>query len=181
MTAAARRATARFAAAALVAVALPSGEAGGQSLAGAAGAGAQAEERVEYGWSIRPIDGDPIALEAYHGRVLFINAWASWCTPCVREMAGIERLAGRLADTDVAFLLVAVDREASVRRHLRLHPLSLPVFLEDDPFPPVLGLRGVPMSWIVDREGRIVVRHFGAAQWDTPAVETFLQELAKEP
>lgn len=140
--------------------------------------GAEAGARVDYGWMVRPLDEERVELEAYRGKVLFINAWASWCLPCVREMGSIERLSALVADTDIEFLLVAVERESSVRRHLRRHPLSLSVFLEEERFPPAFGLRGIPMTWIVDREGRIAYRHFGAADWDIPAVEDFLRELA---
>lgn len=134
--------------------------------------------RVDYDWVIRPLGEAPTTLGEYRGRVLFVNAWASWCVPCVREMAGIERLARALSDTDVAFLLVAVEGERAVRRHLRRHPMALPVFLEEERFPPAFGVRGIPMSWIVDREGRIVLHRFGAAAWDSPAVEAFLRELS---
>ncbi len=143
--------------------------------------GAATGERVDYGWRIRPIGEMPIELGEYRGKVLFINAWASWCTPCIREMASIEQLAALLADTDVAFLLVAVERETSVRRHLRRYRLSLPVYLEEQRFPRAFGLRGIPMTWIVDREGGIALRHYGATDWATPAVEAFLRELANSP
>lgn len=141
---------------------------------------ADVPERVDYRWRIRPLGGEPVELDAYRGRVLFINAWASWCIPCIREMAGLERLAARLSDTDVAFLLVAVEGEGPVRRHLRLHPIALPVFVEEQRFPRAFGLRGIPMSWIVDRGGHIAFRFFGAADWDAPEVEAFLREIAGE-
>lgn len=134
-------------------------------------------DKVDYQWRIRPLGEDPISLEKFRGRVLFINAWASWCTPCIREMASIERLHERLVDTDIVFLLVAVEGERPVRRHLRISPISVPIYLEDERFPQAFGLRGIPMSWIVDREGRIVFRHYGAADWDHGEVETFLRQL----
>lgn len=142
---------------------------------------AVAPQRVDYGWRIRPLEGDPVPLDAFRGKILFINAWASWCIPCVREMSSIERLSDRVSDTDIRFLLVAVEGERPVQQHLRRYPVDLPIFLEAERFPPLFGLRGIPMSWIVDREGRIVYRHFGAADWDAPAVEAFLRDLAVPP
>ena len=132
---------------------------------------------ADYDWTIRPLDGDPIELEVFRGDVLFINIWASWCTPCVREMATIERLATRLADTEVRFLIVAAEGERAVRRHLRLYPYDLPIYLEVDPIPPEFGLRGLPTSWIVDRRGRILVLRHGEAVWDTDDVESFVRAL----
>lgn len=133
---------------------------------------------ADYDWTIRPLDGEPVALDAFRGDVLFINLWASWCTPCIREMETIERLHERLADTDVRFLIVAAEKERAVRRHLRRHSHDLPIYLEADPIPPAFGLRGLPTSWIVDREGRILVLQHGEAAWNTDEVERFARAVA---
>ena len=132
---------------------------------------------ADYDWTIRPLDGEPIKLEAFRGSVLMINLWASWCTPCVREMETIERLSKRLADTEARFLIVAAEGERAVRRHLRRYSYDLPIYLEVDPIPPPFGLRGLPTSWIVDRQGRILVRRHGEAVWDTDEVERFVRSL----
>ena len=134
---------------------------------------------ADYDWTIRPLDGEPIELEALRGKVLFINLWASWCTPCIREMETIERLRERLSDTEVEFLIVAAEGERPVRRHLRRYPYDLPIYLEVDRIPPAFGLRGLPTSWLVDRVGRIVLLRHGEAMWDTDEVEAFVREIAR--
>lgn len=133
---------------------------------------------ADFDWRIRPLGGEPTKLEAFRGRVLFINLWASWCTPCVREMASIERLRDRLADADVDFLIVAAEGERPVRRFLRRYGYDLPIYLEEEPIPTAFGLRGLPTSWVVDAEGRIVLMRHGEAVWDTHEVERFLRALA---
>ncbi len=133
---------------------------------------------ADYDWRIRALDGQPTKLEAFRGRALFINLWASWCTPCVREMASIERLRERLADTEVTFLIVATEGERPVRRFLRRYGYDLPIYLEEEPIPKAFGLRGLPTSWVVDSEGRIVLLRHGEAVWDTDEVEAFLRALA---
>lgn len=140
---------------------------------------AQDPGHADFRWTIRPLDGEPMALEAFRGRVLFINVWASWCAPCVRELQSIEGLRHRLADTDIAFLLVAAEGEVPVRRFLRRHRYDLPFFLEEARVPAAFGLRGLPTTWVVDREGRIVLRHHGEAVWDTDRVEGALRSLAE--
>ena len=65
--------------------------------------------RADYSWRIRPLEGEETTLESFRGEVLFINLWASWCTPCVRELGSIERLQNRVADSDIRFLVVAAD------------------------------------------------------------------------
>ena len=132
---------------------------------------------ADYDWTIRPLDGQPVEFEAFRDRLVFINLWASWCTPCIREMASIQRLMERLADTDVEFLVVAADREGAVKRHLRLHPSNLPIYLEVDPIPAAFGLRGLPTSWLVDRDGKILILRHGEAVWDTDEVERFVRAV----
>jgi len=150
----------------------------------ATGDGLLAEDSVaihghaDYDWTIRPLGGEPVELEAFRGSVLFINLWASWCAPCIREMETIERLGERLSDTDVRFLTVAAEGERAVRRHLRRYPNDLPIYLEVDPMPAAFALRGLPTTWIVDQQGRIVVLRHGEAVWDTDEVERFARALA---
>ena len=133
--------------------------------------------QANFDWTIRTLDGDEFQLEEFRGKVLFINLWASWCSPCIREMETIEDLRHRLADTDVEFLIVAAEGERPVRRHLRRYSYDLPIYLEVDRMPPEFGLRGLPTSWIVDRAGRIVLLHHGEAIWDTDEVEAFTRAV----
>lgn len=152
------------------------------ALSGVHPAGAQEADLEVYGeadfdWRIRPLDGASTTLESFRGRVLFINLWASWCKPCVREMASIEGLRGRVADTDVEFLVVAAEGERPVRRFLRRYSYDLPIYLEEQRIPPAFGLIGLPTTWVVDREGRVVLLRHGEAVWDTDEVEAFLRSL----
>lgn len=133
---------------------------------------------ADYTWRVRPLGGQPTTLEEFRGRVLFINLWASWCTPCIRELGSIERLRERILDTDVTFLVVAAEGESPVRRFLRRYTYDLPFYLEERKAPAAFGVRGLPTTWIVDRTGRIVLVGHGEAAWDSPAIEALLRSLA---
>ncbi|MCG8468949.1 MAG: TlpA family protein disulfide reductase [Gemmatimonadetes bacterium] len=175
----ARRATAgTLAAACAWIVASPEATAQAAAIQPSASDGLTVYGEADYTWTVRPLDGDPLSLEGFRGEVLFINLWASWCLPCIREMGSIERLQERLVDTDVRFLVVAADDERAVRRHLRRYSYDLPIYLEIDRIPAAFGLRGLPSSWIVDRRGRIVLFRHGEAVWDTDEVERFVRAVA---
>ena len=133
---------------------------------------------ADYDWRIRRLGGEALELGRFRGEVLFINLWASWCTPCVRELASIERLRDRLGDADVRFLIVAAEGEDPVRSFLRRRPYDLPIYLEEERIPPAFGKLGLPTTWVVDRQGRIVLLRHGEAAWDQPAVADFLRALA---
>jgi thiol-disulfide isomerase/thioredoxin len=135
--------------------------------------------RADYDWTLRRLDGERVQLGAYRGRVLFINVWASWCLPCVAEMASITRLRDSLRDTGVEFLLVSPEEREPVERFLRRYDYDLPVLLEAQEMPRAFGLRALPTTYVVDRSGNIVLKHRGAADWDSEAVRDFLQALIR--
>lgn len=133
---------------------------------------------VDYAWPLLTLRGEPLTLGAFRGRVLVVNYWATWCEPCVAELRSMQALRSALPDTGVVFVLVAPQRPEPVQAFVRRRGLSLPVYLEGAPVPPVFGFEAVPTTWIIDRRGTIVLRHRGAARWDLPATIAFLTALA---
>lgn len=138
--------------------------------------------RVDYRWSVRDLrTGEVGDLARYRGRVLFLNVWAAWCRACIEEMPSIQALHDSLAAEGIAVLALAADRPGPVARFLRRGRHTLPVALEEEAIPRSLGVLALPTTLIVDREGRIVLRHRGAADWDTAEVRAFLRALMALP
>ena len=148
-------------------------------IAAADSAGLAVYGRADYDWTLRTLSGERVRLEAYRGRVLFVNMWASWCLPCVAEMASIQRLRDSLQGSGVEFLLISPEDPEPVERFLRRYAYNLPVFLEVTEMPEDFGLRALPTTFVVERSGNIVLKHRGAAEWDDDAVRAFLQTLAR--
>ncbi len=134
---------------------------------------------------LEQLDGEQFDLSEAEGRVVLVNFWAVWCTPCRAEMPSMEKLNQHFADND--FEIVAVDMGSS-RKHID-------AFLEDmDPalsFTIVLdesgatasdwGVRGIPVSYVVDRQGRLVYRAVGERDWLSPSIVSTLQSLLDQP
>lgn len=131
---------------------------------------------ADYRWRLEELGGKRTSLEAFRGKVLFINMWATWCGPCVQELAGIQALTESIEEetSEVAFLLVSPERPEVVERFLRVHGYDLPVYLEIQEMPPAFGLEALPTTWIVDSMGRIVLKHRGVADWNQPEVRELL-------
>jgi peroxiredoxin len=133
---------------------------------------------ADFDWSLRTLDGEELTLEQMRGSVLFINMWATWCRPCVLELGGIEALSESLEGSGVTFLLVSPEDPEHVARFLEIHDLDVPAYVEAQEMPPAFGLRALPTTYVVDREGRIVLRHRGAAEWNQEEVRDFLLALS---
>lgn len=131
-------------------------------------------------WRLRNLAGEEIALGDTRGGPVLLNLWATWCPPCIQELASIDRLAERVADAGVRFLLVTPEDEGPVREFLARRPLGVPVYLEGTLAPEALGAIVLPTTFVLDSEGVIRLHHRGAAEWDTPEVEEFLRALSAE-
>ena len=144
---------------------------------------ASAEEIREYeGWFVHSLDGNRFRISDLKGKVVFINIWATWCVPCVVEMPGIEKLTESLRNEPIVFLLVTDEDPERVGEYLKTAPASLPVFLANkkQQLPRVFGKCGRPATFILDRNGMVVFRQIGSANWDQDRVRMFLRGLLKQ-
>ncbi len=123
--------------------------------------------------------GRTFRLSEQRGKIVFINFWATWCPPCREEMPALERLYERTKHTGVEMLAISVDADpASITPFLGEQPFTFTVGL--DPKMSVAntyGVRGLPASFIVDREGNLAAIAFGPRAWDSPASQTLIGGL----
>ena len=138
------------------------------------------------GMQFEELDGAPRALSDFRGKVVLLNYWATWCGPCVEEMPALERLQARLGGAEFTVLAVSVDRQGVevVKPFVdRLGLKQLPIVLDrrgvsmHD-----VGIRGLPTTLLIDREGREIGRIEGAAAWDSRQAEALIRfYLAANP
>ena len=131
-------------------------------------------------WKLQSLDGEETSLSAFEGKVLFVNLWATWCGPCVVEMPSIQRLYEQFPQEDVAFLLVSDEPPDVVEEFVQEKGWELPLYVSDDERPSVFESPGIPATFILDREGRIVFRHVGSARWDDETSVRFLSDLLEK-
>lgn len=137
---------------------------------------------ADFAWSPRDLDGHPVPLASFKGKPIFLNVWATWCPPCVRELPSIARLAANPRLEGVAILCVSVDDSPETVKAFvkdKNWPASMTV-LHSSQLPPVFTTEGIPATFVIDRDGKIVTSEVGAAEWDTPDVVRQLRQLKGE-
>ena len=136
---------------------------------------------------VRALGGGAMQLDEFRGRVVVLNLWASWCAPCIYEMPALDRLAARSDPHRLAVLAVAIDREgaATVGPFLAARHLThLAVYLDPDHrlasadsdavTGDALPLWGLPITYIIDKAGRVIGYIPGATDWDSAEARNFL-------
>lgn len=124
-------------------------------------------------------DGAPRRLSDFEGRVVLVNLWASWCDPCLREMPALDRLQSRLGGSDFTVVAVSLDRDPNeARAFLRARGIRHLAFYRDDKLSlfQALNVPGLPLSVLIDRQGRGIGRLAGPAAWDGPAARKVIEE-----
>lgn len=130
------------------------------------------------------LQGKPVALSDYQGKVVLLNFWATWCGPCRVEMPAMEALYRGMQSKGLEILAVSVDQEgtAVTRPFQEALGLSFPI-LHDQDYEVGLtyGARTLPMTFAIDRKGVIRQLVFGARDWNSPEARSGIEKVLKEP
>ena len=125
--------------------------------------------------------GDTLSLADLRGEVVLVNVWATWCPPCRAEMPSLERLYRQLGPRGLRVVAVSVDNRAAadaVVAFVEEYGISFTILHDpDDRVGAVFRNIGVPETYLVDREGRLVRRWRGAVDGDSPEFRAAVTEL----
>jgi cytochrome c biogenesis protein CcmG/thiol:disulfide interchange protein DsbE len=135
-------------------------------------------------FKLMDLQGDSVSMADLHGKVVFLNIWATWCAPCREEMPSMEKLYERLQG-DKGFVMLAISQDTSSREevmaYVKKHGYHFDVLLDPkNAVAEAYNVSGVPETFIIDREGRIVAHHSGAFDWSQPAIRDAVEELLKD-
>lgn len=136
-----------------------------------------------YNWTLHDLDGSPVKFTKYAGKAVFLNIWATWCPPCVAEMPSIARLASDpgLQGKNIEFVCVATDDDiGAVRRYVSEKDWPMTI-LHADALPGVFLTEGIPATFILAPDGRVVSTTVGGQEWDGPETVASLQAVAAVP
>lgn len=122
--------------------------------------------------------GESVTLQQFAGQVVVLHLWATWCAPCLREMPLLDRLAADMQSVRVVPVSVDIRPEQAVTflqqqlfQHLGAYHDPDGQLMRD------LGAHALPMSFLMDRQGRIAAVFKGSVDWNSASIRTLLSGI----
>lgn len=101
-------------------------------------------------------------VDSSKGRVLIVNYWATWCSPCVKEFPGLINVRREFAESDLHIVGISVDYNPKpVENFIRQNKVNFPVYIDDGSIASMMDIGSIPRTLIYDRQGKKILDHLG--------------------
>lgn len=135
-----------------------------------------------YDLSFRDSKNNVLSLSQLRGKVVVINLWATWCPPCLAEMPSLDQLYKDFkSNNNIIILSVDIDGNLSAsRKFMAKRKYSLPVYQLNSALPNGLSTTSIPTTIILDKAGKLVIKHVGGMNFGSQKFRKSLLDLSKE-
>ncbi len=124
--------------------------------------------------------GGTHSLADWRGKVVLLNFWATWCAPCREEMPSLDALQAELGGEDFQVLAIASGHNPApaIDKFLAEAKVThLPVLLDPrQALAREMGVMGMPVTVLIDRDGQEIARLMGGADWSSEAAKTLIRQ-----
>jgi thiol-disulfide isomerase/thioredoxin len=127
------------------------------------------ERSLAPAWKLQDLDGKTVSSDDFKGKVVILDFWATWCPPCRAEIPGLIDLQKAYGKQGLMVVGVSVDQGGAdvIKPFLEKFGMNYPVLVADDKVQQTFGgFDAIPVTLVIDRQGRIVKRHLGLTEKD---------------
>ena len=133
-------------------------------------------------FTLSQLNGSPVSLADYRGRIVILEFWATWCGPCRSSLPSLEVISRQYRDRGVSVLLINEQETAERVRQWAGDRFTAPSLLDQDGrVGEQYQLRGLPRLFMLDQAGRVVYAHEGYGGWLERNLKLILGGLLAQP
>jgi thiol-disulfide isomerase/thioredoxin len=132
--------------------------------------------KSETDFTLRDLEGKEYTLSKQKSKAVIVDFWATWCGPCVASIPIFNELYEEYGSKGLLVLGVALDKEDALKKFLGQHKIDYPVLVGSQEIARKYGIRAIPATFIINKQGEIVSRHVGLI----PNMKTTIEEEIKK-
>jgi thiol-disulfide isomerase/thioredoxin len=143
----------------------------------------KAERKIitNYNWKLENQSGETFDFNEAKGKVIVVNFWATWCPPCIAEMPSLQKLYDVYNSNDnILFLYISNESNEVVSKFKTKNNFTFDVYNPITIYPDVFNVSSIPRTFIINKQGEIVIDKSGASDWNSNKTHQILDELLLE-
>ena len=127
------------------------------------------------------MDGKTVNLKDYRGRFVLLNFWATWCSPCLKEMPDLEKAYRQMGKEKLVVLAVGMGESVEkIKAFFNKYGFSFPLLADKKmEITKLYGVRNIPVTYLIDPAGIVLGRALGIRDWASPDLFTFINSRLK--
>ncbi|AUP81078.1 TlpA family protein disulfide reductase [Flavivirga eckloniae] len=129
-----------------------------------------------YNWKLEDAKGTAFNFNDTRGKVVLVNFWATWCPPCIAEMPSMQSLYDDYKDK-VAFVFVSNENFEVIDQFLNKKAYTFKVYNPLTKYPKSFDVTSIPRTFLIDKQGNIIIDKTGAANWNSDTVRKTIDDL----
>lgn len=133
----------------------------------------------DYNWQLQDIEGSSVNFNTSENKVVLINFWATWCPPCIAEMPSLHKLYDDYQDK-IDFYFVSNEEVGVLNDFLSKNNYAFKVHIPKTKYPESFNVSSIPRTFLIDKDGNIVIDKTGAANWNSEKVRNQIDALLAE-
>ena len=127
------------------------------------------------------MDAKTVNLKDYRGRFVLLNFWATWCSPCLKEMPDFEKAYLQMGQDKLVVLAVGMGESIEkIKAFFNKHGFSFPLLADDKmEITKLYGVRNIPVTYMIGPDGVVLGRALGIRDWASPDLLAFIDSRLK--
>ena len=133
---------------------------------------------TDYNWKLTDETNTVFNFEDTKGKVVLVNFWATWCPPCIAEMPSLQALYNDYNEK-IVLLFVTTDFYSEINPFMQKNKYTFKVHRPASDYPAYFNISTIPRTFLIDKNGTIIIDESGAANWNSDKIRTTIDNLLK--
>jgi peroxiredoxin len=127
------------------------------------------------------MDAKTVNLQDYRGRFVLLNFWATWCSPCLKEMPDLENAYNEMGQEKLVVLAVGMGESVEkIKAFFNKYSFTFPLLADNRmKITKLYGVRNIPVTYLIDPDGVVLGRALGVRDWANPDLLAFIDSRLK--